>query len=94
MMRNYLKHIFYLQRNDRKAVFVLLLITVVCIFIFFYIDTSYTRVDMSHEDSLRFYGNSVSQLNGRNHVPAEYYQVEGKNVALFPFDKKYLSISC
>ena len=86
MMRNYLKHIFYLQRNDRKALFVLLLITVVCIFIFFYIDTSYTRVDMSHEDSLRFYGNSVSQLNGRNHVPAEYYQVEGKNVALFPFD--------
>ncbi len=85
-MHNIWKQIFYLQKNDRKALLVLLAVIIIAFLLVFYTGSRYKRADMSKEDSLRFYGHngSVRPLYSKN--GEKYYQVNGRQASLFPFD--------
>lgn len=82
-MHNIWKQIFYLQKNDRKALLVLLAVIIIAFFLVFYGGTHYNRVDMSEEDSARFYSDKVCLRSGKS---KRYYQVKGPQTVLSVFD--------
>lgn len=86
-----LKDFFYLQRNDRQAILVLLGIIIVCstlVFVIGHLDSSYSPNDkastiLQSDSSLTYgkrYANDVSEKKPL------YYKIEGIPHELFPFD--------
>lgn len=84
-MRNYLKELFYLQRDDRRAILTLLALILVALTLVYWLGGNPSSSSEAEEGNL-------SGTTGKNYQREEmarsnqYYQVEGQKVERFPFD--------
>ena len=86
----WLREFFYFHRSDRKVIITLLVLAAVVLGVIYLVSDSQKTTALTEGDSLAIQlpqgGGQHRQYTPHREYPRKYYQVEGRQAELFPFD--------
>ena len=86
----WLKEFFFFHRSDRKVIITLLVVAALVLGIVYFVSDSQKTTPLTEGDSLAIqtptYGHGKYERHDWKKYPRKYYQVEGRQAELFPFD--------
>lgn len=86
----WLREFFYFHRSDRKVIITLLVLAAVVLGVIYLVSDSQKTTALTEGDSLAIQlpqgGGQHRQYAPHREYPRKYYQVEGRQAELFPFD--------